>query len=63
MQAGIQLCLIHLEAQIGQRLNQGGRADGEAARSLVADLKQWSGVTLQDSIYAQVAQRVARGAR
>jgi pentatricopeptide repeat protein len=45
------------------RLNQGGRADGEAARSLVADLKQWSGVTLQDSIYAQVAQRVARGAR
>merc|ERR1719390_165255 len=43
------------------RLNQGGRADGEAARSLVADLKQRSGVTLQDSIYAQVAQRVARG--
>merc|ERR1719502_1402628 len=44
------------------RLNQGGRADGEAARSLVADLKRCSGVTLQDNIYAQVAQRVARGA-
>jgi len=44
------------------RLNQGGRADGEAARNLVADLKRCSGVTLQDNIYAQVAQRVARGA-
>merc|ERR1719213_1113001 len=44
------------------RLNQGGRADGEAARSLVADLKRCSGVTLQDNIYAQIAQRVARGA-
>merc|ERR1719390_13807 len=43
------------------RLNQGGRADGEAARSLVADLKRCAGVTLQDNIYAQVAQRVARG--
>merc|ERR1719161_2094551 len=45
------------------RLNQGGRADGEAPRSLVADLKRCSGVTLQDNIYAQIAQRVARGAR
>merc|ERR1719387_572487 len=44
------------------RLNQGGRTDGEAARSLVADLKRCSGVTLQDNIYAQIAQRVARGA-
>jgi len=44
------------------RLNQGGRADGEAARGLVADLKRCSGVTLQDNIYAQIAQRVARGA-
>jgi len=43
------------------RLNQGGRTDGEAARSLVADLKRCSGVTLQDNIYAQVAQRVSRG--
>ena len=42
------------------RLNQGGCAEGEAARSLVADLKRCSGVTLQDNIYAQVAQRVAR---
>jgi pentatricopeptide repeat protein len=43
------------------RLNRGGRVDGDMAHSLVSDLKRYCGINMQDSVYAQVVQRAARG--
>merc|ERR1719443_276246 len=47
--------------ELVMRLNQAGRSDAEVARGLVADLKQYHGLSMQDNVYAQVVQRFARG--
>jgi pentatricopeptide repeat protein len=44
------------------KLNQGGASDAELGRSLLADLKQQRGLSMQDNVYSQVVQGATRGA-
>jgi len=46
--------------EVVMKLNQGGKVDVELARGLVADLKQYHGLNIQDNVYVQVVQRATR---
>merc|ERR1719161_976682 len=46
--------------EIVMRLNQGTPSDSEAARSLLADLKSYRGLNMQDNVYSQVVKEAAR---
>merc|ERR1719420_796371 len=54
---GVDMKLLE---EVVMRLNQGASADAEAGRNLLADLKRYRGLNVQDNVYSQVVRQAAK---
>jgi len=54
---GVEMKMLE---EVIMRLNQGSAADAEEGRNLVADLRQYRGLNMQDNVYSQVVREAAR---
>merc|ERR1719263_2228203 len=49
--------------EVVMRLNQGGPGDTEASRDLLADLRKYRNLNVQDNVYSQVVREATRDTR
>jgi len=49
--------------ELVMKLNQGSQCDAELGRNLLADLKHYHGLNVQDNVYSQVVREAARGSQ